>query len=250
VKKVITLIVLLVAFLVVNLFSLSPSGITNLKKNPAFNTKGMGPRNWASGIQAYFDLSGGSFADIFRASALGLLEVFEISKEFNIYFMGNISNVVDNTEATDLEAKIKEIQQNSQGINLAFYPHYYKEFNSKVLQTLTIYFPLGWKLNALKDQNDTYQYLHQFNGMIGIEFGLLQGKFSKKFMTISFEGKLSKFSKKKYESIFGEQKSSMISFEITGLVPILNGCGILANYSNSKQTDSTFSLGIVIVNSR
>ncbi|MCJ7483827.1 MAG: hypothetical protein MUO31_12790 [Thermodesulfovibrionales bacterium] len=237
-----------ILFTVQYLGSITPKGALNLTDSDS-KAKDIGPKNWAIGVQAYYDLSGGQFAENFQASALALLETFSISDEFNIFFMGNLSSVIGNSSKEDIIDKIKEIQQTSQGINLAFYPHWYKTFTTKLLKSITIYTPIGWKLNAFKNDVDIIQYLHQFNGSIGIEFALLEGSISKKPITISIEGKLTKFSKTKYESIFGEQKSSLTSLEITAVIPILNGCGIAVNYLNSKEIDPIFSVGLIIVNS-
>jgi hypothetical protein len=222
-----------------------------LQQSVTPKTIGAAPNNpWlVSGIQAGYSVSGGDFSSAFQASGRALLEVLgRSSTKGGIFVMGNLTKLGVQKSA-ELDSKIKELQQASQGLNVGFYPHYIIAGDpTKKNASLTLYAPLLYKVNAFESADKTdVTYLNQFRASVGAEVAFLYGQSSGLPITISVEPAITFFNKNDYQKVFEKTRSSLPSIEASIIFPIGLSAGLMGIYSTSAEKTAQFTVGIVLL---
>lgn len=217
--------------------------------------KGISANNFWLGAQVGYKFgSSDGFADNLLVSGRLLYDVDLGASKFHLPVMGNISSLRDvftsspKTSEDTIKAKVQDLMISAQGINVGLYP-YYIAYSNEYFQ-FTLHGSATWKLNAFKDKKDETQYLDQGRFSLGIEASIGKSGNGKYPLTVSVTPTYTFFDAEKYEKIFGENKRSITSLEITGVVPVGNGVGLLIESIVASKPFSAFRAGIIIAASR
>jgi len=224
------LIVMICFVLCLNSYSQTPSSMMN---NVGLKNAGMAARNpWLGGQIGYKFGGSDEFADNLIASARLMYEIDLSSKKFQLPIMGNVSQLRDNLDL-DLdddikdEARIQDLITSTQGVNLGLYPYYI--WKQKNTLALIIHGVAAYKINAFKESEESTIYFQQGRFSVGVEaqIGKYDNSKGQYPWTISLAPTLTIFKKSDYTAIFGNEKSSISSLEITSVLPIGRGMGFL-----------------------
>lgn len=227
-------------------FAQTPFSIVSLDKDKA-GIDAAGPRSVWAGAQATYNLTSGEFVDNFQASGRALIEVLGPKTDrYGIFLMGNLSRLSINSDSADANIKYREILQSSQGINISLYPHYI--WGDPNENSFTLYANIGWKLNALKDNEDLdLIYMHQFRvAPIAFELTGLKGLYSNYPTSLTVEPALSFISKSNYSDVFSKSGSTVFGLNTTLIFPAGKGRGIIVDAMFSKNIDPTFRVGLML----
>jgi hypothetical protein len=220
-----------------------------LMNNKGRTNKAISARNpWLGGQVGYKFGGSGEFADNLIASARLMYDIDLGFKRFQLPIMGNFSQLRDNlSEKLSVddknEARIQDIITSTQGLNLGLYPYFV--VSEKQYFAFLIHGAAAYKINSFKDESANAVYLQQGRFSLGIEanigkYNTEQGRYP---WTISIAPALTVFSSEDYRSIFGADKSSLTSLEITSVIPIGKGIGFLLESVISKE--SAFRTGLL-----
>jgi hypothetical protein len=161
--------------------------------------------------------------------------------------MGNISKLKESisnaTSQDELKSAVQEITMSTSGVNVGLYPYWV--LSETKYFSFTLHGAAVYKLNSFQVASKDVQYLNQGRFSLGFEMGI-GGKAAngRNPMTLSVAPATTVFSKTAYSTVFSENKSSISSLEITGVVPVGRGFGLLLESVVSKT--SIFRAGILI----
>lgn len=226
-KKLIAILLILIVF---ESFAQTPNALIN---NKGTVNKAISAKNpWLGGQVGYKFGGSGEFADNLIASARLMYEIDLGSKKFVLPVMGNLSQLRDNL-SENLTVDEKEIARNqdiltsTQGLNVGLYPYYL--IFEKAYFSLLAHGTLAFKLNSFTDVQSNPVYLQQGRFSLGIEayIGKKDPTTGKYPWTISIAPVTTVFSNMDYKAIFGTERSSLTSLEITSVLPIGKGVGFL-----------------------
>ena len=244
---------ILVIFISANFsFGQTPSSVMSNGgkfKQEAEGASGFNP--WL-GAQLVHNFEGtGDFTDNLVITGRLLYELNTSSQKFKIPVMGNISDLKSEllTDKEKLDNALSEIVIGDQGLNIGIYPYYVVDDYADDDFYFIIHGSAGWKLNGFQVDTTTTNYLNtgRFSAGIEIGYGLLNEATGDKPITLSLTPVYSIFDKAQYNEVFGEEKGSLFSFEITGIIPISKtGIGIMLQSVISPDTDNTFRAGIIL----
>jgi hypothetical protein len=238
-------------FLIFNLFfevySQLPNQILRMNRRKDDIVAAAGPKNvWATGAQASYNMISGEFADNFQSSGRVLLEILGPQKpNKGVFLMGNLSKV-EGSNSEDITAKIRDIQQSTQGLNVALYPHYI--WGDPLKKSITLYLSAGWKLNSFQDKNSEEKvYLHQFRlSPASIELTGFVGNEAQLPTTLTVEPAFSFLSKTKSFEVFGDTYSNFFGITTTLILPAGRGRGIIIEHLYSKDNPPTYKVGLML----
>lgn len=204
-----------------------------------------------TGVQTSYNiLEGGSFEDRFGASGRVILETFRQTPSNGMYIMGNVSQLNIKENAND-DQKIKDIMRSAQGINAGLY--YYHVFGKAdpTKTHFTVYPSLSTKLNAFENQTDqTDLYLLQYRSSVGVEVTTIEGKLTKRPITLSVEGTMSYFNVNSYKKLVNRDRWYLPSLEATLIFPIAPSTGLMLIYNVSRDSKSQISFGAIVTASQ
>jgi len=213
------------------------------------SSKGAAPNSVWFGGQATYQISSKSeFADNIIPNAKGFWEItkLDILKKqliipsiFNIGMMRSITSEYE-TKKEEIDANLQQIANSSQGINIGLNP-YCTMLEKGNGFSITLHGLASAKINAFKVDTTEINYLLQGRFSIGADLTLGE----KWPLTISFSPVYTIFDSKKYEKIFGEEKSNLLSYESSIIIPIGAGIGAVMNFAFSKNTDMAWDFGII-----
>lgn len=224
----------------------TPYSFINIASDSQVSTKGISANNVWLGAQIGYKLSGpGDFSDNLLVSGRLLYNIDINTTKFKLPVMGDISALRDAASTGNIDsltAKAQDLLLSTQGINVGLYPFY--EAYKNTYFSFTIHGSLTYKLNAFKVDDETIN-LDQGRFSAGMETSIGKRNDDKYPLTISVTPVLTFFSKNRYKMIFGEEKSSLLSLEITGIVPIGSGFGLLIESVIAKDNAPAVRTGIV-----
>lgn len=249
----------LVALLSSGLGAQTPYGLTNVTTDAGAG--GAAANNPWLGAQIAYNFGGtDSFSENFLVTARFLYDPLGSNKDdtgdqrgWHAPVMGNIGDIASHVAGgEDSEGAITEKAQallsSAQGINVGLYP-YYVLARSNVVR-LTAHGAIGWKLNSLRDPDNGTVMFNEGRGSAGLELALgnlnEEGRLP---ITLSVAPVVTFFSAAKYEEVFGERRGSLWSAEITGILPVGSGMGVLFQSVLAGNTRSSFSSGLVFLSS-
>jgi hypothetical protein len=171
------------------------------------------------------------------------------TEKFKLPVMGNISTLRDafsnekDPDKDTLQARAQELMLSTQGVNVGLYPYYFLAQEDKF--KLVLHGSAAWKLNMFKTKEDKNEYLDQGRFSLGLEATLGSTAGDQAPLVVSITPTLTLFNADKYKLIFGESKSSITSLEITGVLPVGTGIGVLFETIVAKKPYSAFRVGLV-----
>lgn len=210
---------------------------------------GSNPSSVWFGGQATYQLSSRSeFADNITPTARGFWEIakFSVKKKeivlpsvFNIGMLRSISTDYENNQ-DEIDANLREIANSSQGIFIGLNP-YCTIFKKNKGFSITLHALTSAKINAFKPDTSTINYLLQGRFSLGTDITIGESY----PLTLSFAPVYSVFDSKEYEKIFGDDKSDMLSFESSIIIPIGAGIGAVLDFNYGKNIDFAWGFGII-----
>lgn len=216
------------------------------------SSAGIGANNpWFGGQIGYKFAGSDDFSDNLLVSAR-LLNEIKLSKtdtRFHLPVMGNISQIKDNLNNTNLsddekKSGISSLLMSTSGVNVGLYPYY--EITRDDFFSITLHGVIAYKLNSFDLGNDNVQYLNQGRFSVGLEtsIGETSAKTGRNPLTLSIAPTVTVFDKNIYNTVFKESRSNLNSLEITGVLPVGRGFGLLVESIIAKST--SFRAGILI----
>jgi len=211
---------------------------------------------WASSKLVYnFFGDGGGLEDIGVDGKI-TLNAINISNNFIIPLMANITPPVVPLEIDTVKQNIESLLLSNDGINLGIYPYYKIKFDNirgGKTSLFAVFTAFGKvKINGLKDStneiNNIYQsefginILTQFGGFVKTKS---PGNFS---IQLSYSSILSSEQNflNQYSAYSNNQEKNWLNFNTTLIIPVINdGLGILFNYRIASKTIGQFSTGII-----
>jgi hypothetical protein len=224
----------------------TPSAMIN---NKGVRNAGVSAKNpWLGGQIGYKFGGSGEFADNLLTSARLMYPIDIGTKNFQLPVMGNFSQLRDNlSDKLSIdeknEARLQDLLTSTQGLNIGLYPYY--AFPEKTYFSFNIHGCFVYKLNSFKDVSSNPVYMNQGRFSIGFEanigkINIDKGQYP---FTISIAPTLTTFSKNDYMAVFGSTKSNIGSLEITSILPIGRGVGVL--FEAVLSNASTFRTGLL-----
>lgn len=205
---------------------------------------------WLGAQVGYKFGSSSDFADNLLVSGRYLHEIpFKNAGNFHLPVMGNISalknDITDVEQDVDtIKAKVEQLLLSPQGVNVGLFPYYVISDSENLM--VTLHSVISWKLNGFKNNENVTQYLNQGRFAVGLEAQLGATDNARHRLVISVAPTISVFNENDYEKIFNESRSSIVSLEVTGVVPLGGGVGILAEGIIAEDEFSTFRVGLVL----
>lgn len=240
--------------------STSPAGVAPGSSNPVtLSAVGsddkaqpvVGARNPYVGAQVGYVFGDGTFASNLVANGSVVYNVLEVTGAkgsgrgigFFLPVRGNVSSLV---AASDDDGRSKAAQQlisSAQGMRVAVEP-YLSLPGTRFLRP-ALFAAVGWKLNAVKDANDTTRYLSlgRFSGGGEIAIGPADG--SKNPIVISLSPVYSVFSTRDYQKVQGLTRS-ITSGELTVVVPLGTSVGLLTEAVVARNALPSWRTGVIL----
>lgn len=238
--------------------------VYSVNSQTAFSLKNSGnPSNVAGGLSAISPWVGAQvgylfgdskeFGDNLLVSGKVLYEIDLNTDKFKLPVIGNISNIIKSKVGFEtgegkekLDSEIKEIVNSTQGLHIGLYPYY--KITEGDYFSLIAHGVVGWKLNGIQDTiTNTITYLDQGRFSVGLEFVIGNSKEEKSPLTISVAPTLMFFSKNDYNKVFGVEKNSIRTLELTCVIPLNKGIGVMFENITplSKGVDNLFRVGFI-----
>jgi hypothetical protein len=192
------------------------------------------PRSPWIGAKVAIPFSGGTSVDDFQAYGQAKLEVLgKETHHYATYVFGNVSRLNADPSVDDLakanEIKLRELQQSAQGVTFSVVPHVF--WGDAQHESVTLYAPIGYKVNALKDTLSETRYLNQFRFGAAAGFTFLQGVRAGLPVGLTIGAAWSAFSSATFESVFRERRSVVGTVDAELIVPAGAGVGFLVESS-------------------
>lgn len=211
----------------------------------------VGTRNPYVGAQAGYVFGEGDFASNLVANGSVVYNVLEINGKtkagkgygFFLPVRGNISSLV---AASDQDARDKAGQKlisGAQGMRVAVEP-YIALPAARFLQP-ALMASIGWKLNSVKDANDTTRYLSLGRFSAGAELAIGPADGSRNPIVLSVSPVYSVFATRDYQKVNG-LKRSIMSGEFTVVVPLGTSVGLLTEAVFARQTTPAWRTGVIL----
>ena len=208
---------------------------------------------WVGAQVGYLFGDSKEFADNLLVSGRILYEIDLNSDKFKLPVVGNISNIIKSKvgfeagESKDkLDSEVKGLMTSNQGLHVGLYPYYLIKKSETF--SLIAHGVAGWKLNGLQDTvNNKVTYLNQGRFSAGVEFGIGRSNAEKIPLTISITPTFTIFDKNEYKGVFGVEKSTISTLELTCVVPLKKGIGVMFEdiVPLSKGMSNVFRVGLI-----
>jgi len=164
--------------------------------------------------------------------------------------MANLADILPNlgegSKKDSLDAAIQSLVTSSDGINVGVYP-FWPLTNKLFGVRATVFTGISAKWNEFNDTTaNTKQTLltGRFSG--GLEFSIGDETDGKKPLTVSLSAVHSRFGADAYQAVFKERRSTLNSAELTAILPIQTGVGILFEGIGVEQKKPAFRLGLLM----
>lgn len=200
-------------------------------------------KNYWLGAKIGYNFIGNTDDNFFVGSAsiaLNMLENLDKGHYFGV--IGNIGNFKFD-KSTDSSEDIKKLVQSINGLSVGLgytrewsVQNSYFRWFSRTGVRLTTFDEVGVDKETLN--------LAQSVTNTGIEYELTRFK-NKGSLTISVGTSLLMFDKRVYNKIFDESKSSLVTFDLTAILPISEKMGVFVNGTFAKKTSAAYILGII-----
>jgi len=222
--------------------SLTPKADESGKETPA--------RNPYVGAQAGYVFGGGDFASNVIANGSMLYQVLQASTishgkklSFFLPVRGNVSSLVAAKDSAGRAKAAQSIVSGAQGLRVAVEP--YLALPSVGFLTTGLFASAGWKMNTVKDKNDTTRYLALGRLALGLEAVLGPQDGSKSPIVVDVSPVYSAFAGRDFQSVSGLQKS-VWSGEFTVVIPVAASMGFLTEAVVAQRALPVWRLGLIM----
>ena len=215
-------------------------------------------RNPYVGAQIGYAFGNGEFASNLVTAGTFLYELDigqnDTTPTFGFPVRGNIGPILtaglDKTDDAAKEARDKAIQDlviSAQGIRVGIEPWWRIAGNDdKAIFQATLFASAGWKLNAVKDANDTTRYLAAGRVSGGIDFGLGRRNGGRLPIIITMAPVYSVFANDDFKKIEGLRKQ-YASGELTIVIPVAANAALLTEGIVASRRSPVWRIGLMAV---
>lgn len=206
-----------------------------------------------AGAQVGYKFSGNSdFADgLLASSRIGLqtLRFPGQSARVGLPLIGNISRLSPGLGTDSVGSIADRLTNTAEGINVGLYPYYESiDRSGGGPVQVTFYGSTVWKLNAAKDRNDSSTvYLNQGRFTMGMGVDLYIAENNTMPLSLSIEPVLTMVNADAFERVTGRRENRLYSVELTGVMPIGNNMGLLAQLGAPDEGKTLFRVGVIYV---
>ena len=224
------------------------------EKVPAGMPAGNNPWLLAADLSIKPLAGGGGFSEQWLLSAAKV--VYDLPLDGDVLggahfpIMANLADILPNlgegSKKDSLDAAIQSLVTSSDGINVGVYP-FWPLTNKLFGVRATVFTGISAKWNEFNDTTaNTKQTLltGRFSG--GLEFSIGDETDGKKPLTVSLSAVHSRFGADAYQAVFKERRSTLNSAELTAILPIQTGVGILFEGIGVEQKKPAFRLGLLM----
>jgi len=164
---------------------------------------------------------------------------------FGLPVMGNFSGISASTPPEKLDEKLQGVAGSGQGLYAGVYPYW--RFYKQSLVSPTLYAGLvPFRLNAAKVADGSGAMLYQGNVSVGVELAVGK-KDGRSLLTVSATGTYAvPYNHKDFTRAFPEGKFQRWSAELTTVLPIGSGIGILAEGIFPGSATPGFRAGLIL----
>jgi hypothetical protein len=160
--------------------------------------------------------------------------------------VGNIAGFISKQNKDDANKDLQKLTMSVQGLGVGAYELWEQQVGAGK-NTVREYLTAGYRLNTFKKvgKDSATVNLSQAKFTAGFEFEAV--RFEKGgALSFSFELSHLRFSKAKYNSVFGEEKSSLTSFETGIILPINTNFGFFASGTFAKEVKPVYLFGVIV----
>jgi len=238
-------------------FPQTPYGFTNVVSDAGAG--GVAANNPWLGAQVGYKFGGtDSFSDNLLVGAKFLYDPLGTNKDssgddrgWHLPVMGNISDLTANASAAaspsdQLDHQAQQLISSAQGLNVGVYP--YLVISRSQVVRVTAHSLIGWKLSSLRTPGGETVLFNQGRVAAGLEVAIGQlNEAGRLPITFSVTPVITFLSADKYEQVFGTRKSAIGSVELTGVMPVGSGFGLLFEGILSGGDRGSFRSGMVFL---
>jgi hypothetical protein len=206
-----------------------------------------------AGAQIGYKFSGNSdFADGLLASSRIGLQTLRFPGQGNrvgLPLIGNLSRLSPGLGTDSIGSISDRLTNTAEGINVGLYPYFESIDRTKGGPAqVTFYGSTVWKLNAARDRTDSSTvYLNQGRFTMGVGVDLYIAENNTMPVSFSIEPVLTLVSADAFERVTGRRENRIYSVELTGVLPIGNNMGLLAQLGAPDDGETLFRVGVIYV---
>lgn len=166
--------------------------------------------------------------------------------KFFLPVRGNIAALASSSD-TAQKNKIQQLLTSTDGLRIGVEPYVTLGSIGPYMQA-TLVTSAGWKLNAIKDKNDTTRYLALGRLSAGFEIGVGASDGSKLPITIDANAVYSSFTDASYKPVLGsDYPKSSWSGEYTIVIPVASDMAVLTEAISAQRTTPIWRIGLILV---
>lgn len=205
----------------------------------------LSPKSYWLGATIGYNIDGADVDNVVGSAKVGInpIKGQYLKAEWGI--VGNFANFISAQDKDKMDKNLTKLAQSAQGLSIAVAGTWEllpkgNDFNMRC------FFTTGYRFNAYQKvgKDSVTVGISQFHNTAGLEMEGLEFKNGGK-LHFSAELGLSVFSQKKYELVFSEKKSSLLSLAVTAILPIAANIGFIAGGTYAKGMIPVYQFGIV-----
>jgi len=232
--------------------TISPYRFKNFHKNYDDDITQATQNSYWKGASLAYNLDGSSAGNII-ANTKFMINSMDLGVDGktwkNLYWtlgvVGNFGNFLSSKEKTEVDRDIARISQSGQGLNIGF--SFLGETERAKNSIFRVEYITSYRLNAFQNVglDSTTVALNQFRNAITFE-GEFSGFKNKGALSLSFELGYNIFDKRKFNEIFGYERSGILTGEATVILPISSNLGMLSSVTFAQKMSPKYQFGIYI----
>ncbi len=213
--------------------------------------RGVSPVNpWLSGSVAYRFPGTGDPGDSFLVTARALYWLDRADEPasprgWGLPIMGNVSGLSASTPPEDMDRKVQEVASSSEGMYAGVFP-YWRFYKQSLLSPTGYVGIVPFKLNFVKAPDGSTQSLYHGDVSAGLELAIGK-KDGRSLLTVSASATYAfPYDKSAFSTAFPDAGFHRWSGEVTAVLPIGEGLGLVVSSVFPEGADPGFSAGLLI----
>jgi hypothetical protein len=216
------------------------------------------PSSYWIGAKLGYNFDGFSDDDLdFIGSAKIKLNMIKHDNERADYgVIGNVSDFISKTDKEDGDKDLQKLVLSVTGLNIGMYGEWFfkPKSGSKTRSACSFFAGTGYRLNTYKyvTADSITVNLSQSKTSLGFQFEGLDffeedpSNLNASKLNLSIEASLYLFDPKRYQKIFNEKKSTLVSVEVGAIVPIKNKIGFFVSGTFAPNVTGVFLAGLIV----
>ncbi|MBO9729571.1 MAG: carboxypeptidase-like regulatory domain-containing protein [Chitinophaga sp.] len=209
------------------------------------------PRSTWTGAKIGYNLDGDAGEEYFGSAKITLNALKQLPEKWHVAVVGNFGNFVTRLNADEGKKGITDLALTLTGLSIGMagtYTPWHKEKDDGGEKwAIRFYYLPAYRLNTYKNvgADSATVNISQFRNSVGAEFeGLELVKGGK--INISAEASLALMDKNRYNLVFKEKKGSLVSLDVTVILPISSQIGFFADATFIQGNKPNYITGIIL----